>query len=290
MDSKNYSIYWLHLPEHKDVFVEGYVGITNNLTRRLNEHVNRAKRNKHTHLYHAINKHGKENIICTILHINITKQEALDLEEYYRPYKLIGWNGCKGGFIPYGTEPKIVTYFHVSNPNQEYTTTVQEAVIKTNTQANAIYIAVKRKSNTYNHLGWHFKHENTNKETIQTINQLRSKFMAKYRIGKQSHFKGMTNRWTEEQKKQIGLAHKGKTISEEQKRIVGEKNSKNPSLCTQITLKHKDSEELYTFHSITEASKQLNIPLSRLKSKHLRPLGRYGKDGWAIIASTTNKQ
>lgn len=290
MDSKNYSVYWFHLPDQTDVFTEGYVGITNNIVRRFNEHFNNARKNKHTHLYHAINKYGKDNIICDIIHTNLSKKEAEELEEAYRPTDLIGWNGCKGGFVPYGKTPKIITYFHISNPDYEYCTTLQEAEKITQTSNNNIRMMLHRKNNTYNQQGWHFIHENTDKTTIQTINQLRSKLLSNKQYNKPSHFKGITNRWTEEQKKQIGLAHKGKKISEEQKRIVGEKNSKNPSLCTEITLKHKNSEKLYVFHSISEASRQLNIPLSRLKSKHQRPLGRYGKDGWAIIASTANKQ
>ena len=44
----------------------------------------------------------------------------------------------------------------------------------------------------------------------------------------------------------------------------------------------KDYTIYWYNHSISEASRQLNIPLSRLKSKAQRPLNKYGKDGWAI--------
>jgi hypothetical protein len=32
--------YWLHLPEHTDIKTEGYVWVTNDIDRRLSEHVN----------------------------------------------------------------------------------------------------------------------------------------------------------------------------------------------------------------------------------------------------------
>ena len=48
---------------------------------------------------------------------------------------------------------------------------------------------------------------------------------------------------------------------------------------------HKDNpEQVYTYHSISEASRQLQLPLSRLKSKARGILGTYGRDGWAIIS------
>lgn len=102
--------------------------------------------------------------------------------------------------------------------------------------------------------------------------------------GALSPFKGLTTRWSEEQKQIIGNYHKGKTISETHKQALREKNRQNPSLCTPISLFHKDNYViLYTFHSISEASRQLGIPLARLKSKHQRKHISYGEDGWAVL-------
>ena len=99
-----------------------------------------------------------------------------------------------------------------------------------------------------------------------------------------SIFKSVTNRWTEEQKTRIGKAHKGKTLSKEHIEILRKKNSANENLGTKISLYHRDSYViLHTFHSISEASRQLNLPLSRLKSKNLRKHSSYGEDGWAIL-------
>lgn len=99
-----------------------------------------------------------------------------------------------------------------------------------------------------------------------------------------SIFKGITNRWTTDQKTKIGQAHKGKTISKDHIEILREKNRNNENLGTKISLYHKNNYViLYTFHSISEASRQLNLPLSRLKSKNLRKHSSYGEDGWAIL-------
>ena len=106
--------------------------------------------------------------------------------------------------------------------------------------------------------------------------------------GAVSSLKGNTNRWSEDMKKHLGSFHKGKTISEEHKQAVSEKNKANKSLGTCISLYHKDNYViLHTFHSISEASRQLNLPLSRLKSKHLRKTTSYGEDGWAILFDPT---
>lgn len=106
--------------------------------------------------------------------------------------------------------------------------------------------------------------------------------------GIQSPLKGNNSRWTQEKKDLIGSYHKGKTISEEHRKAVGDKNKLNPNLCTKVKLFHKsDYTVLYEFHSLSEASRQLNIPLSRLKSKHLRKSTSYGEDGWAILFDET---
>jgi hypothetical protein len=99
-----------------------------------------------------------------------------------------------------------------------------------------------------------------------------------------SPLKGKVGRWSEEQKANISKHHNGKTISEEHKKALSEKNRANTNLGTAIMLFHKDNYvKLYKFHSISEASRQLDIPLSRLKSKNQRKRTSYGEDGWAIL-------
>lgn len=102
--------------------------------------------------------------------------------------------------------------------------------------------------------------------------------------GAVSIFKGVTDRWTEEQKDNIGKHHKGKKLSAEHVEALRQKNRECVSLGTQVTLYHQSNpEKTYTFHSLSKASRELNIPLSRLKSKNLCKYSSYGEDGWAIL-------
>lgn len=88
-----YSVYWVRKPEHNDPYNEGYIGISNNVDRRIQEH----KRVTNTIIYNALNYN---QVIIDILHTNINKKEAILLETEYRPSERIGWNICPGGGMP----------------------------------------------------------------------------------------------------------------------------------------------------------------------------------------------
>lgn len=92
MDStKIYFVYWLHLSSFTDPFKEGYIGITLNPHKRFIQHKTAANNNvNNTHIIHAINKYGINNIKMTILHENESISMASALEHYYRPKKNIG--------------------------------------------------------------------------------------------------------------------------------------------------------------------------------------------------------
>jgi hypothetical protein len=134
-------------------------------------------------------------------------------------------------------------------------------------------------------------HEGTFEEICKLENDYRPQLHVGWNIavggampGAVSIFKGITDRWDEEQKANIGKHHKGKKLSEEHIQALKEKNKANESLGTKVTLYHQDDPDtLYTYHSLSEASRQLGIPLSRIKSKHLRKYSSYGDDGWAIL-------
>lgn len=93
---KSCSVYWLRLPEHTDMFTEGYVGISNNTRKRFSAH---KKASQNPHLLHAMQKHGFENIIKQIVLIS-DKDYCLDIEQKLRPTKMIGWNLEAGGGCP----------------------------------------------------------------------------------------------------------------------------------------------------------------------------------------------
>ena len=92
-------VYWIHLPEHTDMFSEGYIGVTKNTAKdRYRLHCQHAERNqdKNYLIYNVINKYGSENLIVDTLVI-CTEDYAYDLEVKLRPDKKIGWNLAAGG-------------------------------------------------------------------------------------------------------------------------------------------------------------------------------------------------
>ena len=90
-------LYWLHIPNHSSIEVEGYVGISNNPTRRFYMHKANAKYSN-PHLNNALKKYGKL-VKCSIL-CKGTREYCLYLEAKLRSKKGIGWNIAIGGGDP----------------------------------------------------------------------------------------------------------------------------------------------------------------------------------------------
>ena len=91
-----YSVYWIRKPEHTNIMVDGYVGITARFQRRMWEH-EKLKGNRH--IKFAIAKYGWDNLIKTQLVIADEKY-CLELEKKLRPEIDIGWNCTFGGGKP----------------------------------------------------------------------------------------------------------------------------------------------------------------------------------------------
>lgn len=91
-------VYWIHLPEHTDMFTEGYIGITkHNAQHRFQGHVYAARRSdKSSVIGNVIRKYGPGNLIVDTLVI-CTEEYAAWLETKLRPEKGIGWNMAVGG-------------------------------------------------------------------------------------------------------------------------------------------------------------------------------------------------
>lgn len=281
-----YYVYWYHLSTHTDANKQGYIGITKDLVKRHNTHMWCAKsKTYNTHFANAIRKYGESGLTLDILHICEGKEEAKMLEEVYRPTKDIGWNMAPGGVIPHCAVKSPITIYHISDPNTEY---YYKSTIEASEAHNISYSrltqAALRKVNTYGYDGWAILHSSTtDKSKTVDIREILAINAAKANTGRPSVFKGKTDRWTPEQKAKIGSYHKGKTLTNEQIEATRAHHQVNHPSCRNITLKHKnDPDTLHTFHSISEASRQLDLPLSRLKSKAQRPLCVYGNDGWAI--------
>lgn len=280
----NYCVYWYHFEEHSNPYKEGYIGITNDINRRKKEHTTNINCGKFSHFYNAVRCYKDKKLCLDILYNNISLDKASNLENLYRPNNNIAWNAASGGADVLSTLTTKVILFHISDPKKEFTfNSITEASNSLNINIGRISQAIKRKRNTYGRDGWHIINENTNKATILTYCEARSKALKGIKKIKPSIFKGKKDRWSEEQKALIGSYHKNKTLSKEHIESMKEKN-KHSSSCCKIIMKHKDDNVYYEFFSISEASRQLNLPLSRLKSKAQRPLCVYGKDGWAIIS------
>ena len=90
------SVYWLRLPEHTDMFAEGYVGISEDVEARWKWH---RKSKENPHLKAAMEKYGFDNLVKQIVLIS-DKDYCLEIERKLRPSRKIGWNIAIGGGNP----------------------------------------------------------------------------------------------------------------------------------------------------------------------------------------------
>ena len=91
----NYCVY--HIARANDPIYKGYIGITNNFELRKRQHLYEAfaDRHKNVHLMRAFKAY--KDIIFTKLHENMTLEDALSCEAFYRPVPAMGWNIKAGG-------------------------------------------------------------------------------------------------------------------------------------------------------------------------------------------------
>ena len=93
------SVYWIHHPEHKNMFSDGYIGVSSNFEKRWDYH---KKHGQNNHLRNAINKYGWDNLVKK--QIIIAKMDyCLEIEQKLRPNDKIGWNIVAGGGKPPNT-------------------------------------------------------------------------------------------------------------------------------------------------------------------------------------------
>lgn len=91
-----YSVYWIHHPDHTDMFTQGYVGVTASATKRFNEH---KVKTQNKHLKNAINKYGWDSLVKEVV-LMADKAYCLMIELKLRAEDSIGWNIIKGGGMP----------------------------------------------------------------------------------------------------------------------------------------------------------------------------------------------
>lgn len=90
------SVYWIHHPEHTDMFSQGYIGVSKDIKKRWYDH---AKHTGNLHLKHAIKKYGWDSLVKEVI---LVAEEAycLMIESQLRTEDKIGWNIIKGGGMP----------------------------------------------------------------------------------------------------------------------------------------------------------------------------------------------
>ncbi len=91
-----HSVYWIHHPDHTDMFTQGYIGVSKFAEKRWEQH---NKRTGNRHLRFAIDKHGWDNLIKEVVLIS-SKAYCLMIELKLRAEDAVGWNIVKGGGYP----------------------------------------------------------------------------------------------------------------------------------------------------------------------------------------------
>ena len=126
----NCTLYWIKLPEHTDIFSQGYVGITKQLlSKRFKEH----KCGKSSIVSNAIAKYPE----CQIVPILVGSREyCLNIEFKLRPTDHIGWN-----IVPGGGAPPAFTKGHTPEAKAK----ISAASIRTCQSEARIALALRRK-------------------------------------------------------------------------------------------------------------------------------------------------
>ena len=114
---------------------------------------------------------------------------------------------------------------------------------------------------------------------------------SKGKVGKPSPFKGVTGRYTDEQRKHLGSFHKGKKLSKEQVEAIRIRSTgSNSANARKVYLIHKDNlTDVVEFGSLSEAVEFTKASYSGLRSafqrvnKTLLCSPRPSKQGWHVI-------
>lgn len=93
-------VYWIHLPEHTDMFSQGYIGVSqHSASFRFKQHLSKAKNGGKLKIHCAILKH-KDITFSTVL--EGSSEYCYIVERELRPVAETGWNLAVGGEVPHG--------------------------------------------------------------------------------------------------------------------------------------------------------------------------------------------
>jgi predicted GIY-YIG superfamily endonuclease len=123
-----HSVYWIHHPDHSDMFSQGYIGVSVNAERRWTEHL---KKSGNRHLKFAIQKYGWDVLVKKQILVS-DKKYCLDVEKKLRPTDGLGWNLVAGGGCPpirYGNKDRLgsVSWSKGKNLSDEHRTNLSIA-------------------------------------------------------------------------------------------------------------------------------------------------------------------
>jgi hypothetical protein len=102
-------VYWIHLPEHTDMFSEGYVGITTKtVAERIKKHLGEAKRGSRLVVHKALLKYDGHYVVDALIEGDI--DYCRDIEYKLRAAPATGWNlGVGGQSTTLGVSPDEAT-------------------------------------------------------------------------------------------------------------------------------------------------------------------------------------
>lgn len=145
-----YCVYWIHMPNQHDPLCEGYIGLTKNLPERLRGH---RKNKKQTPLTKLLAK-SWSSVVIEVLDSNLSREEACQLEAYYRPAEHIGLNLLRGGNL--GVQPE---WYSIAENREQHRKATSKATkrgirLKDTTEARRIraaksYLNPNRKSSAH---------------------------------------------------------------------------------------------------------------------------------------------
>jgi group I intron endonuclease len=160
------SVYWIRCHDHTNITSQGYVGVSNNASKRFLDH-KRSKQNPH--LSYAIQKYGWDNLIKSEILVS-TQEYCLDIERKLRPTNNIGWNIVMGGGLPPSTKGKKLNRTAPSwNKGKTYSVETRKKI------SDAVTLAMqnpaRRETNRMTFLGkvGHRKGKKHTQETLQKI-------------------------------------------------------------------------------------------------------------------------
>ena len=127
-NTKTYVLYWIHSRLHTDYNTQGYIGVTSNFKKRMQDHA----RKSNPHLDNAKIKYGWSNLSKTILVSDLDEEAILLLEEMLRPKENIGWNVTVGGGKPPARPGNKSTLGKCNEYANNYKGPIKATCLKTN--------------------------------------------------------------------------------------------------------------------------------------------------------------